>query len=122
MSAKSKSSIRSPISLSMVSAPTPNSFVHVAHVGINKQGAIEASKGVDPSWKAVLSGLQFYGNDVPDHYDFADGFRNSVENTGRTNSSETTIVDTSENERKSKLTFLILKPYLTFNKFQSSPR
>ncbi|KAG5639757.1 hypothetical protein H0H81_000037 [Sphagnurus paluster] len=40
----------------MVSLPAPNSFVHVAHVGLNKDGVVEASEGIDPSWRALLEG------------------------------------------------------------------
>ncbi|KAG5644688.1 hypothetical protein DXG03_007988 [Asterophora parasitica] len=63
----------------MVSLPSPNSFVHVAHVGLNKDGVIEASQGIDPSWKAVLEG---HGLDCPENrrtpeieqVPFSDGF------------------------------------------------
>ena len=47
---------KGPISASMISVPTANSFIHVAHVGLTTSGTIEASKGVDPSWTAVLGG------------------------------------------------------------------
>lgn len=49
---------RRAISPEMVSAPAPHSFVHVAHMGVNDDSAIEVSKGINPSWKAGLSGLQ----------------------------------------------------------------
>jgi len=53
---------KGPISASMISVPTAGSFIHVAHVGLTTSGTIEASKGIDPSWTAVLGG---YG--VHDH-------------------------------------------------------
>ncbi|KAF8065161.1 hypothetical protein FPV67DRAFT_1419032 [Lyophyllum atratum] len=88
---KSPSSAASrPICPSMVSLPTPNSFVHVAHVGMNKDGVIEASKGIDPSWKAVLEGhsLRDHGRlppktAEPEPVSFGEGFWRDLE-TGNT--------------------------------------
>lgn len=34
----------------------PASFLHVAHVGFNSKGVIEASKDIDPAWTALLQG------------------------------------------------------------------
>jgi Wiskott-Aldrich syndrome protein len=90
----------------MISAPALHSFVHIAHVGINDDGAIEASEGVDPSWKAVLSGLHDGTSSremvVPDgHTSFVDGFWKGVDTRDRkSNSSETTMVDTTSNGSK----------------------
>ncbi|KAG5340225.1 hypothetical protein C0989_002457 [Termitomyces sp. Mn162] len=56
---------RSSIQPSMVSLPTPNSFVHVAHVGLNKDGVIEATAGIDPSWRAILEGYSHHDFDEP---------------------------------------------------------
>ncbi|KAG6895825.1 hypothetical protein C0992_012270 [Termitomyces sp. T32_za158] len=50
---------------SMISLPAANSFVHVAHVGLNKDGIIEATAGIDPSWRAILEGYGPYGFDEP---------------------------------------------------------
>jgi len=84
LSMRSKSpsgSGQKPIVPSMVSLPTPNSFVHVGHVGLNKDGVIEASKGIDPSWKAVLEGhsLRDHGRgplrtSEPEKLSFSEGF------------------------------------------------
>ncbi|KAG6840307.1 hypothetical protein C0991_007632 [Blastosporella zonata] len=49
-------SVRAPILPSMISLPSTNSFVHVAHVGLNGEGIIEATSEIDPSWIAILNG------------------------------------------------------------------
>jgi len=84
---------RRTVSPTMISAPTLHSFVHVAHVGISDDGAIEASKDIDPSWKVVLGGLRT-SKMVPDgQVDFVEGFWKDVDTIDRSgNSSETTIV------------------------------
>lgn len=95
----------------MVSAPTPNSFIHVSHVGINRQGNVEASPGIDPSWKNVLSGLQSYSGDgeaTHERIDFSSGFWKSVETIGKTNNSETTLTNPSGDDSKSYYIFLWL--------------
>ncbi|KAF5384440.1 hypothetical protein D9615_003336 [Tricholomella constricta] len=79
LSMRSKSpsgNARGPIFPPMVSLPTPNSFAHVAHVGLNKDGVIEASKGIDPSWKAVLEGHGLQGNRTQgsEQVSFGEGF------------------------------------------------
>ncbi|GLB39822.1 hypothetical protein LshimejAT787_0703320 [Lyophyllum shimeji] len=59
LSLRSKSpsgSERKPMFASLISLPTPDSLVHVGHVGLNKDGVLEASKGINPSWKATLEG------------------------------------------------------------------
>ncbi|RDB19730.1 Wiskott-Aldrich syndrome 1 [Hypsizygus marmoreus] len=80
MRSKSPTSTRS-ISPSMVSRPTPNSFVHVAHVGLNKEGVVEASKGIDPSWAAVLSGhgSEIRNVDGEEHINFREGLLKGLE-------------------------------------------
>jgi neural Wiskott-Aldrich syndrome protein len=93
---------RRAISPAMISAPNVHSFVHVAHAGVHNDGAIETSKGVHPSWKAALGGLQDGRTNsrmmVTDgHPDFVEGFWKSV---GRSNSSESTRVDTARNDSK----------------------
>ena len=42
----------------MISSPAPDSFRHLAHVGVNKDGIFEVSKDIDPSWKEMLTKLQ----------------------------------------------------------------
>ena len=48
------------IDKSLISAPTPGSFVHVAHVGYEVEKGFTTS-GVDPSWLAFLGDLQKHG-------------------------------------------------------------
>lgn len=43
-----------------ISPPAPDSFVHVAQVRLNKEGMIETSGDVDPSWKTLAQKLQGY--------------------------------------------------------------
>ena len=77
----SKSSINS-ISRSLISSPAPDSFRHVAHVGVNSNGLFEASKSLDDSWKEMLTQLQGHGVSeavVIKHHDFVDGFWKGVE-------------------------------------------
>ena len=68
---------KNPISTSMISAPTVESFVHEAHVGVDKEGVIEVSGNLDPSWAAVIGELQGYGISqrmVEENLDFVEGF------------------------------------------------
>ncbi|TFK36643.1 hypothetical protein BDQ12DRAFT_570577, partial [Crucibulum laeve] len=44
------------ISRCMISSPTPDSFKHVAHVGVNKDGVFE-SKGLDSTWNDMIAEL-----------------------------------------------------------------
>ncbi|KAG6907535.1 hypothetical protein DXG01_008571 [Tephrocybe rancida] len=53
---KSPSNNERPSIRPSISPPTVNSFVHVAHVGLNGEGIIEATSGIDPSWIAILDG------------------------------------------------------------------
>jgi hypothetical protein len=88
----------------MVSPPALDSFAHVAHVGITKDGAIETS---DSSWRAALGGLQGGRANskrvvAPDGHQahIVQGSWKGVDAINRSNSSETTIVDTANNGRK----------------------
>ena len=66
----------------MISSPAPDSFRHVAHVGVNANGIFEASKDLDASWKEMLTQLQGHGVSeaiVIKHHDFVDGFWKGVE-------------------------------------------
>ncbi|EMD37063.1 hypothetical protein CERSUDRAFT_124041 [Gelatoporia subvermispora B] len=65
------------VSAAMISAPAPSTFVHVAHVGYDEKGHIEASDGVGPGWRIMLDELRGYGvseNMVEKERDFVDGF------------------------------------------------
>ncbi|KIO11098.1 hypothetical protein M404DRAFT_127847 [Pisolithus tinctorius Marx 270] len=54
-------STTTPLKPSMISGPSPHSFVHVSHVGISANGGIESSKNVEPAWSALIADLQGYG-------------------------------------------------------------
>ncbi|KAG6889948.1 hypothetical protein C0995_013475 [Termitomyces sp. Mi166 len=86
-SKSSSDSGRPPVHPSMVSLPTANSFVHVAHVGLTKDGVIEATAGIDPSWRAILEGYSHHGLDetikVPEKkMSYGDGFWRNRERDG----------------------------------------
>jgi hypothetical protein len=106
----SKSSINS-ISRSLISSPAPDSFRHVAHVGVNANGIFEASKDLDASWKEMLTQLQGHGVSeavVLKHHDFVDGFWKGVEAIQRIESSKTERFDGKP------LSFRCAKQYLIF--------
>lgn len=76
----------------MISSPAPESFRHVAHVGVNQDGVFEASKDLDTSWKEMLTKLQGHGVSeaiIIKHGDFVDGFWTGVEAIKRFESSGT---------------------------------
>jgi hypothetical protein len=84
------------LSPSMISSPNPNSFVHVAHVAVNKNGVIETSKGIDPSWSTILADLQGHGvsqNVVLEDLDFGREVLKDVEAMKRSNSDGTTTTE-----------------------------
>lgn len=91
------------LSAKIISAPTPNSFVHVAHVGVNNKGVIETSRGLDPVWKTVLADLQGYRvskSIVLDHLDFVEGFWRDVDTVRRRNSEDSTTTEDSRDDGK----------------------
>lgn len=49
----------------LVSAPAPGSFVHVAHVGFDARGEVEASHTVGPGWRMMLGELPGFGAKPP---------------------------------------------------------
>jgi len=64
------------IDKSLISAPTPGSFVHVAHVGYEVEKGFTSS-GVDPSWLAFLGDLQKHGiseDVIEENMDFIQSF------------------------------------------------
>jgi len=76
----------------MISSPAPDSFRHVAHVGLNQDGIFEASQDLDASWKEMLTKLQGHGVSeaiIVRHQDFVDGFWEGVGAVKRTESSNT---------------------------------
>lgn len=65
----------------MISSPTPNSFIHVNHVGFGKKGNIIVSDDIEPGWTIMMEELQGYGvtkKMVRDDTDFVDGFMAGV--------------------------------------------
>lgn len=55
---KSKSLPAQPAHLSPSMISSPKAFVHVAHVGINERGVVEATKGLDPVWASLVGELR----------------------------------------------------------------
>ncbi|KIM51581.1 hypothetical protein SCLCIDRAFT_1224379 [Scleroderma citrinum Foug A] len=50
-----------PLKPSMISGPTPQSFMHVSHVGVSTTGGIESSKNIEPTWSSLLADFQGNG-------------------------------------------------------------
>ncbi|KAI0672425.1 hypothetical protein C8Q78DRAFT_1077950 [Trametes maxima] len=76
---RSPSSAPRRISPSMISGPSPGTFAHVAHVGIDDDGRIAASPNVEPGWMFLLEELHGFGVGVnekmgPHELDFVEGF------------------------------------------------
>lgn len=46
------------LSTAMISPPAPGTFIHVAHMGIDEKGRIEASENVAPGWTMMLKELK----------------------------------------------------------------
>ncbi|PIL29200.1 hypothetical protein GSI_09249 [Ganoderma sinense ZZ0214-1] len=66
-----------PVSTGMIGAPSPGSFVHVAHVGLDAQGRVESSPGMDPGWTMLLEELQGFGvteKMAAKDFNFVEGF------------------------------------------------
>jgi hypothetical protein len=88
---------KSPISTSMISAPVVESFIHEAHVGMSKEGVIEVSGNLDPSWTAIIGELQGYGINqrmVEENIDFIEGFMEGAKAAGQ-NSLSSKFSDTN---------------------------
>ena len=72
----------------MVSSPAAGTFVHVAHVGFNYRGEVEASDALEPGWAMMLEEMQGYSVTTSAHTDededrnFVDGFIAGVNATG----------------------------------------
>ncbi|CDO68594.1 hypothetical protein BN946_scf184996.g25 [Trametes cinnabarina] len=65
------------ISPSMISSPSPGTFMHVAHLGVDSEGYIDASPNVEQGWTMILEELQGYGVSekmVSQDLDFVEGF------------------------------------------------
>lgn len=77
-----KSTRRSALSGSMISPPVPNSFQHVAHMGMEEAGSRTKSWNVAPEWTHLLEKLGGYGIDaeaVEEKIEFVQGFLAGVE-------------------------------------------
>jgi len=64
------------VSTSMISQPQPNSYVHVVHVGFNKDGFIETSRD-NPAWASTVNGLRGAGvtqSICVEQMDYVEGF------------------------------------------------
>jgi len=104
---KNRSSKSSSISRSLISSPAPDSFRHVAHVGVNSNGVFEASKSLDDSWKEMLTQLQGHGVSeavVVKHQDFVEGFWKGVEAIQGDESSKTERFDGYGSDLTRKMT------------------
>ncbi|KAI0753298.1 hypothetical protein C8Q80DRAFT_1267709 [Daedaleopsis nitida] len=65
------------LSPAMISAPSPGTFVHVAHVGLDEKGRIESTPNLEPGWTMILEELHGYGvtdNMVAKDFNFVEGF------------------------------------------------
>ncbi|KAI0643845.1 hypothetical protein C8Q79DRAFT_914436 [Trametes meyenii] len=69
------------VSPSMIAGPSPGTFMHIAHVGVDDDGRIAASPNVEPGWTFLLEELQGFGVSVgadekmgPHELDFVEGF------------------------------------------------
>ncbi|KAI0254505.1 hypothetical protein BJV78DRAFT_1113135, partial [Lactifluus subvellereus] len=72
------------IDKSLISAPKTGSFVHVAHMGYDAEKGFTSS-GVDPSWLALLDGLQAHGLDeavIAENMDFIKSFVRDAQKSG----------------------------------------
>ncbi|TFY65768.1 hypothetical protein EVG20_g5322 [Dentipellis fragilis] len=68
---------RKTIDRSMISSPVPESFRHVAHMGVDEKGSVDASWNVAPEWTKLLQKLEGYGIDaemVEENLEFVKGF------------------------------------------------
>ncbi|KAI0795506.1 hypothetical protein C8Q75DRAFT_454004 [Abortiporus biennis] len=73
----STSSLKKRILPSMISSPNPETFVHLAHVGFDRNGRIEVSDDIEPGWTMMLEELKGYGVNeatVPSDRDFSNSF------------------------------------------------
>lgn len=61
----------------MISSPTPGTFVHVSHVGLDAKGRFESTANIEPGWTMILDELEGYGvtgNMGEKDFDFVEGF------------------------------------------------
>lgn len=84
----------------MISSPTPDSFKHLAHIGLNQtNGTIETSKDLDPSFREILADLRMQtGSNVTEsvvleHLDFIQGFWKDIDTIQRGISSRPVVAN-----------------------------
>ena len=61
----------------MISSPVPDSFRHIAHMGVDEKGCVSSSWNVAPEWTKLLHKLEGYGVDaemVEENIEFVKGF------------------------------------------------
>ncbi|OSX58273.1 hypothetical protein POSPLADRAFT_1075987 [Postia placenta MAD-698-R-SB12] len=89
------------VKASMISSPTPGSFVHVGHVGYNEKGRIETSENLGPGWTVMIEELLGRGiayDDLRGHgitqkileqnKDFVEGFLKGADARGKVTGQE----------------------------------
>jgi hypothetical protein len=104
-------SSRRPIDSSMISSPVPNSFRHVAHMGVDEKGYVNSSWNVAPEWTKLLHKLEGYGVDaemVEENLEFVKGFLAGAEAMRGSASSGSEDSHISYVQEPSKHTFLHL--------------
>ncbi|KAJ6618733.1 hypothetical protein B0H10DRAFT_1794882 [Mycena sp. CBHHK59/15] len=74
------------ISPSMISAPTANSFTHVAHVAAKNPSVVQTDDEADSPWTMILTDMPGHGKDhstIFEQYDIADEFLKGLSSTDK---------------------------------------
>ncbi|KAJ8074819.1 hypothetical protein PM082_019144 [Marasmius tenuissimus] len=53
------------VSAGMISVPRSNSFMHLGHIGLSRDGEVERSGDIDPSWARILTEPPTKGDQKP---------------------------------------------------------
>ncbi|KAJ3882221.1 hypothetical protein F5051DRAFT_436213 [Lentinula edodes] len=73
------------LSTSIISLPQTNSFLHIGHIGLGRDGVIECSEGINPSWSKVITELQTHASLVPEalkRKEFFNNLRSGIKRLG----------------------------------------
>ncbi|KAJ3848951.1 hypothetical protein EV368DRAFT_48258 [Lentinula lateritia] len=73
------------LSTSIISLPQTNSFLHIGHIGLSRDGVIECSEGINPSWSKVITELQTHASLVPEalkRKEFFNNLRSGIKRLG----------------------------------------
>ncbi|KAJ3930089.1 MAG: hypothetical protein NXY57DRAFT_963007 [Lentinula lateritia] len=73
------------ISTSIISLPQTNSFLHIGHIGLGRDGVIECSEGINPAWSKVITELQTHASLVPEalkRKEFFNNLRSGIKRLG----------------------------------------